>query len=92
MHFVRLAATLFFPAVIAGYPAERSAPNPSAKTAATKAIALIQDVGAHWKQACTSCHNQLLPLLAFERARARRADRRKTRNRDAEPLVSDLPV
>src|SRR5690242_9741355 len=46
-------------------------PSPEVKLAATKAIALVQEAGARWprKQSCTSCHNQILPLMALKRAR-----------------------
>jgi ankyrin repeat protein len=69
MFLVKCAATLVFPVVLAAYQPAPMKPFPDAKAAAAKAVALIQDVGAHWKQACASCHNQFLPLLTFQRAR-----------------------
>lgn len=69
MAFVRLAATLFFPAVLVAHRSEPNTPDAGARTAAAKAVALIQNVGAHWKHACASRRNHLLPLLAFQRAR-----------------------
>lgn len=40
------------------------------KAAAIKGVNLLQKVGAQWRIGCTSCHNQILPLIAFSRARA----------------------
>jgi ankyrin repeat protein len=41
------------------------------RTAAAKAVVLLQDVGEKWyrKHSCTSCHNHTLPMMAFARAR-----------------------
>jgi hypothetical protein len=41
----------------------------SARDAAVKGIALIQASQKTWTQACDSCHQQLLPPLAFRTAR-----------------------
>ena len=59
----------FIPLLVLSAVAPAQQPDSDAKLAASKAIGLIQEVGAHWKQACASCHNQLLPLMAFKRAR-----------------------
>ena len=71
MPYLKLALLLILPAAARAGNPDRPTPGPDAKAAATKAIALIQEVGARWpqKQSCVSCHNQLLPLLAFKRAR-----------------------
>jgi hypothetical protein len=69
MKFIPL---LLFPAgVWAAQPTDQPIAPIDVKVAASKAIALIQDVGDRWpeKQSCASCHNQLLPLVAFRRAR-----------------------
>jgi hypothetical protein len=49
------------------------APNSaSIRSAAAKAVALLQEVGARWytKHTCTSCHHHSFPMMAFARARA----------------------
>lgn len=67
---IKLIPLLLFPAgVWAAQPADQRVAPAVVKLAASRAIELIQDIGAHWKQSCASCHNQLLPLLAFKRAR-----------------------
>lgn len=70
MFCMKLIPLLLFPAgVWAAQATDQQVAPAEVKLAASKAIALIQDVGARWKQSCASCHNQLLPLLAFRRAR-----------------------
>ncbi len=70
MFYMKLIPLLLFPAgVWAAQAADQRVAPAEVKLAASKAIALVQDVGGHWKQACASCHNQFLPLLAFKRAR-----------------------
>lgn len=39
------------------------------RQAATKAIALLQNVGKNWTISCASCHHQFLPVMALKRAR-----------------------
>ena len=41
------------------------------RDAATKAVRLLQTAQKNWyaKQSCYSCHNQILPALAFRAAR-----------------------
>jgi hypothetical protein len=41
-----------------------------AKLAATKAVALLQNVAAKWRMPCFSCHHQSLPTMALETARS----------------------
>jgi ankyrin repeat protein len=55
---------------VAGLRAE-DAPAARVREAATKAVALIQRSQKNWpsKQSCFSCHQQVLPALAFQAAR-----------------------
>lgn len=72
MFSMKFIPFLLFPlGVWAAQQTEQPIAPAEVKTAATRAIALIQDVGDHWpeKQSCASCHNQLLPLVTFKRAR-----------------------
>jgi ankyrin repeat protein len=53
---------------IAEQPAN-PASDQEVRQAATKAIALLQNVGKNWSLPCASCHHQILPLMTFKRAR-----------------------
>ena len=61
-----LCAVCTFSAVCAGEPSAAQIRGASAK-----AVAIIQQSQKSWyhKQSCTSCHQQLLPALAFQAAR-----------------------
>jgi hypothetical protein len=70
MFSMKFIPLLLFPAgVWAAQPTDQPIAPIDVKVAPSKAIALIQDVGDRWleKQSCASCHNQLLPLVAFKR-------------------------
>ncbi len=51
-------------------PAE-SAESARIRAAATRSVALLQRVGSTWykAQTCTSCHHQVLPMIALDAAR-----------------------
>ena len=67
--FGSLAALALFPVLT--FAQSNDLPNPTRiKAAAAKGVNLLQQVGARWRIGCTSCHNQILPLMAFSRARA----------------------
>ena len=71
MFSIAFIALLFFSAAGSTQQLNNPVSSLDVKIAASKAVALVQEVGARWhrKQSCTSCHNQILPLLALKRAR-----------------------
>ena len=62
-----IAASLFLAQLLCGTEVSPE----RIRESATKALALIQRSQQNWfsKQSCTSCHNQILPALAFQAAR-----------------------
>jgi len=60
------ALLLFTPLLLA---AATSTPSDPIRSSAEAGLALLQASQKSWNQSCSSCHQQLLPALAFRAAR-----------------------